>query len=115
MKKIMVILMCLLALSSQAQTRAQRGASFDRMNSAMRRNYVSQEDDLRWSGFAAVVAGTAIIIAHQFEGNEAWKHAKQGGGWYHDPYLRQSTRPLMIPIGVTFIIGGTATIMANFR
>jgi len=111
----MVMLMCLLALSSQAQTRAQRGASFDRMNSAMRRNYVSQADDMRWSGFAAVVAGTAIIIAHQFEGNEAWKHAKQGGGWYHDPYFKQSTRPFMIPIGVTFIIGGTATMMRNVR
>lgn len=109
------MLMCLLALSSQAQTRSQKMASFDRMNSAMRRNYVSPADDMRWSGFAAVVAGTAIIIAHQFEGNEAWKHAKKGGGWYYDPYFKQSTRPFMIPIGVTFIIGGTATIMRNVR
>jgi len=115
MKKIMVILMCLLALSTQAQTRQQRNAAFDRMNSAMRGNYVSDADVMRWGGFAAVVAGTAIIIAHQFEGNEAWKHAKQGGGWYYDPYFKQGTRPFMIPIGVTFIIGGTATIMRNVR
>ena len=109
------MLMCLLALSSQAQTRQQRGAAFDRMNSAMRGNYVSDADIMRWGGFAAVVAGTAIIIAHQFEGNEAWKHAKQGGGWYYNPYFKQSTRPLMIPIGVTFIIGGTMTMMRNVR
>jgi hypothetical protein len=115
MKKIMVMLMCLLALSSQAQTRQQRNAAFDRMSSAMRGNYVSDADVMRWGGFAAVVAGTAIIIAHQFEGNEAWKHASPGGGWYHDPYLKQSTRPFMIPIGVTFIIGGTATVMRNVR
>ena len=115
MNKVMVMLMCLLALTSQAQTRAQRGASFDRMNSAMRRNYVSQADDMRWSGFAATVAGIAIIVAHQYEGNEAWKHAKQGGGWYHDPYFKQSTRPLMIPIGVTLTIGGIATMMRNIR
>jgi hypothetical protein len=115
MKKIMVMLMCLLALSSQAQTRQQRNAAFDRMSSAMRGNYVSDADVMRWGGFAAVVAGTAIIIAHQFEGNEAWKYAKQGGGWYYDPYFKQGTRPFMIPIGVTFIIGGTATIMRNVR
>lgn len=107
--------MCLLALCSQAQTRSQKMASFDRMNSAMRRNYVSAADEMRWSGFAAVVAGTAIIIAHQFEGNEAWKHSNGKGSWYYDPYFSQSTRPLMIPIGVTFIIGGTATIMRNVR
>ncbi len=107
--------MCLLALSTQAQTRQQRNAAFDRMNAHMRGNYVSDADIMRWGGFAAVVAGTAIIIAHQFEGNEAWKHAKQGGGWYYDPYFKQGTRPFMIPIGVTFIIGGTATIMRNIR
>ena len=107
--------MCLLALSSQAQTRQQRNATFDRMSSAMRGNYVSDADVMRQGGIAAVIAGTAIIIAHQFEGNEAWKYAKQGGGWYYDPYLKQSTRPFMIPIGVTFIIGGTATIMRNVR
>ena len=106
--------MCLLALSSQAQTRSQKMASFDRMNSAMRRNYVSPADDMRWSGFAAVVAGTAIIIAHQFEGNEAWKYAKSGqSGWLYKPYLRQGTRPFMIPIGITFTIGGIATILRN--
>jgi hypothetical protein len=115
MKKIMVMLMCLLALSSQAQTRSQRMAAFDRMNSAMRGNYVSGEDKMKWGGVAAMVAGTAIIIAHQFEGNEAWKHAKQGGGWYYDPYFKQSTRPFMIPIGVTFIIGGGATIIRNVK
>jgi hypothetical protein len=115
MKKVMVMLMCLLALSSQAQTRSQRMAAFDRMNSAMRGNYVSGEDKMKWGGVAAMVAGTAIIIAHQFEGNEAWKHAKQGGGWYYDPYFKQSTRPFMIPIGVTFIIGGGATIIRNAR
>ena len=115
MKKVMVMLMCLLALSSQAQTRSQRMAAFDRMNSAMRGNYVSGEDKMKWGGVAAMVAGTAIIIAHQFEGNEAWKHAKQGGGWYYDPYFKQSTRPFMIPIGVTFIIGGGATIIRNVR
>ncbi len=107
--------MCLLALSSQAQTRSQRMAAFDRMNSAMRGNYVSGEDKMKWGGVAAMVAGTAIIIAHQFEGNEAWKHAKQGGGWYYDPYFKQSTRPFMIPIGVTFIIGGGATIIRNVK
>ena len=107
--------MCLLALSSQAQTRSQRMAAFDRMNSAMRGNYVSGEDKMKWGGVAAMVAGTDIIIAHQFEGNEAWKHAKQGGGWYYDPYFKQSTRPFMIPIGVTFIIGGGATIIRNAR
>ena len=111
----MVMLICLLALSTQAQTRQQRNAAFDRMSSAMRGNYVSDADIMRWGWFAAVVAGTAIIIAHQFEGNEAWKHAKQGGGWYYDPYFKQGTRPFMIPIGVTFIIGGTATIMRNIR
>jgi hypothetical protein len=115
MKKIIVMLMCLLALSSQAQTRSQRMAAFDRMNSAMRGNYVSGEDKMKWGGVAAMVAGTAIIIAHQFEGNEAWKHAKQGGGWYYDPYFKQSTRPFMIPIGVTFIIGGGATIIRNVK
>ena len=116
MKKIMVILMCLLALSTQAQTRQQRNAAFDRMNSAMRGNYVSDADVMRWGGFAAVVAGTAVIIAHQFEGNEAWKYAKQGqSGWFYKPYMKQGTRPFMIPIGVTFIIGGTATIMRNVR
>lgn len=109
------MLMCLLALSSQAQTRSQRMAAFDRMNSAMRGNYVSGEDKMKWGGVAAMVAGTAIIIAHQFEGNEAWKHAKQGGGWYYDPYFKQSTRPFMIPIGVTFIIGGGATIIRNVK
>ena len=107
--------MCLLALSSQAQTRSQRMAAFDRMNSAMRGNYVSGEDKMNWGGVAAMIAGTAIIIAHQFEGNEAWKHAKQGGGWYYDPYFKQSTRPFMIPIGVTFIIGGGATIIRNVK
>jgi len=107
--------MCLLALSSQAQTRSQRMAAFDRMNSAMRGNYVSGEDKMKWGGVVAMVAGTAIIIAHQFEGNEAWKHAKQGGGWYYDPYFKQSTRPFMIPIGVTFIIGGGATIIRNVK
>jgi hypothetical protein len=90
-------------------------AAFDRMNSAMRGNYVSGEDKMKWGGVAAMVAGTAIIIAHQFEGNEAWKHAKQGGGWYYDPYFKQSTRPFMIPIGVTFIIGGGATIIRNVK
>lgn len=116
MKKIMVMLMCLLALSSQAQTRQQRGALADQMNTAMRRNYVSGSDEMRWSGVAAVVAGSAIIIAHQFEGNEAWKYAKQGQtGWFYKPYLKQSTRPFMIPIGVTFIIGGTATVLRNVR
>ena len=109
------MLMCLLALSSQAQTRSQRMAAFDRMNSAMRGNYVSGEDKMKWGGVAAMIAGTAIIIAHQFEGNEAWKHAKQGGGWYYDPYFKQSTRPFMIPIGVTFIIGGGATIIRNVK
>ena len=109
------MLMCLLTLSSQAQTRSQRMAAFDRMNSAMRGNYVSGEDKMKWGGVAAMIAGTAIIIAHQFEGNEAWKHAKQGGGWYYDPYFKQSTRPFMIPIGVTFIIGGGATIIRNVK
>ena len=115
MKKLLVTLMCLVALSSTAQTRAQRGAAFDRMNTAMRRNYVSDADDMRWGGVAAIVAGTAIIIAHQFEGNEAWKHANQGGGWYWDPYLKQGTRPLMIPIGITFTIGGLATVIRNIE
>ena len=113
MKKIMVMLMCLLALSSQAQTRQQRNAAFDRISSAMRGNYVSDADVMRQGGIAAVIAGTAIIIAHQFEGNEAWKYAKQGGGWFYKPYIKQGTRPFMIPIGVTFIIGGTATILRN--
>lgn len=113
MKKIMVMLMCLLALSSQAQSRQQRGAAFDRMNSAMRRNYVSDADEMRWAGIAATVAGIAIIAAHQYEGNEAWKHAHKTGGWYYDSYFKQGTRPFMIPIGVTFIIGGTATIIRN--
>ena len=99
--------MCLLALSSQAQTRQQRGAAFDQMSAAMRRNYVSNSDEMRWSGIA-------IIAAHQFEGNEAWKYAKPGQtGWFYKPYLRQSTRPLMIPIGITFTIGGIATILRN--
>ena len=110
----MVILMCLLALSSQAQTRQQRGAAFDRMNSAIRSNYVSDADEMRWAGLTAVVAGAAIIVAHQFEGNEAWKYSKPGqSGWLYKPYLKQSTRPFMIPIGITFIIGGTATILRN--
>jgi hypothetical protein len=113
MKKIMVMLMCLLVLSSQAQTRQQRNAAFDRMSSAMRGNYVSDADVMRQGGIAAVIAGTAIIIAHQFEGNEAWKYAKQGDGWFYKPYIKQGTRPFMIPIGITFIIGGTATILRN--
>lgn len=105
-----------MALFSQAQTRQQRNAAFDRMNAHMRRNYVSDADIMRWGGIASVVAGTAIIIAHQFEGNEAWKYAKQGqSGWFYKPYMKQGTRPLMIPIGVTFIIGGTATVLRNVR
>jgi len=114
MKKVMVMLMCLLALSSQAQTRQQRGAAFDQMSAAIRQNYVSNSDEMRWSGIAATVAGIAIIAAHQFEGNEAWKYARPGQtGWFYKPYLRQSTRPLMIPIGITFTIGGIATILRN--
>ena len=103
-----------MTLFGQAQTRQQRNAAFDRMNSAMRRNYVSDAAVMRKAGIAAVIAGTAIIIAHQFEGNEAWKYAKQGqSGWFYKPYMKQGTRPLMIPIGITFIIGGTATILRN--
>jgi len=114
MKKLLVILICLMALTGYTQTRQQRSAAFDRMNSAMRRNYVSDADAMRWSGIAAIVAGSAIIIAHQFEGNEAWKYAKQGqSGWFYKPYMKQGTRPLMIPIGITFIIGGTATVLRN--
>ena len=108
--------MCLLALSSQAQTRSQRGALADQMNAAMRRNYVSSSDEMKWSGVAATVAGVAIIVAHQFEGNEAWKYAKPGQtGWFYKPYLKQGTRPFMIPIGITLTIGGLATVLRNIE
>ena len=113
MKKLLVTLMCLVALSSAAQTRAQRGAAFDRMNSAMRRNYVSDADAMRQSGWAAALAGIAVIGANVYEGQEAWKHAKKGGGWVYDPYLKQSTRPIMFSIGVTLTIGGTLTALSN--
>ncbi len=116
MKKLLVTLMCLVALTGYTQTRQQKAVAFDRMNSAMRRNYVSDADAMRWSGFAAMVAGTAIIIAHQFEGNEAWKYAKQGqSGWFYKPYMKQGTRPVMIPIGITFTIGGLATVIRNIE
>lgn len=113
MKKLLVTLLCLVALSSTAQTRAQRGAAFDRMNAAMRRNYVSDSQTMRRAGWAAALAGVAIIGANIFEGHEAWKHAKKGGGWVYDPYLKQSTRPIMFSIGVTFTIGGTLTALKN--
>jgi hypothetical protein len=113
MKKLLVTLLCLVALSSTAQTRAQRGAAFDRMNSAMRRNYVSDADVMRRSGWAAAIAGVAVIGANIYEGHEAWKHAKKGGGWVYDPYLKQSTRPIMLSIGVTLTIGGTLTALTN--
>ena len=113
MKKLLVMLMCLVALSSTAQTRAQRGASFDRMNAAMRRNYVSDAAQMRRSGAAAALAGLAVIGANIYEGREAWKHAKPGGGWTFDPYRKQGTRPIMFTVGVTLTIGGALTMLSN--
>ena len=103
-----------MALTSYGQTRQQRGALADQMNAAMRRNYVSGSDEMRWAGVAATIAGVAIIVAHEFEGNEAWKYAKPGqSGWFYKPYMKQGTRPFMIPIGITFTVGGLATILRN--
>ena len=83
------------------------------MNAAMRRNYVSDADEMRRAGIAAALAGVAIIGANIYEGQEAWKHAKKGGGWTYDPFMKQSTRPFMFTIGVTFTIGGTITALTN--
>lgn len=114
MKYILIIWLALAPILTQAQTRKQRAENFDKVNSAIRRNYVSDSDKMRWSGVAATIAGVAIISLHQFESNEAWKYSIRGSsGWYYKPYLKQSSRPLMIPIGLTFTIGGLATIIRN--
>ncbi len=113
-KILLTVTILLFSLLLNAQTRSQRAATFDRMNSAIRRNYVSDEDEMRWSGVAATVAGLSIIALHQFEGNEAWKYSKQGSsGWFYKPYFKQGTRPFMIPIGLTLTIGGIGTILRN--
>lgn len=113
MKKIIILILCLISIDSFSQSRKQRNATFDKMNSGIRRNYVSAENTMKVSGLIATVSGLAIIGFHFYEGNEAWKYATQSSGFKYKSYFQQGTRPFMIPIGLTLSIGGIVTMIRN--
>ena len=74
--------------------------------------WVSDRDDNRKVGLTMVIGGLAVIGLDIYEGKESWKRPTSNG-WVYKPFIRQSTRPIMMLTGVALTGTGLGIMLYN--
>ena len=74
--------------------------------------WVDDAYDNRRTGAVMVIGGLAMIGLDIYEGKEAWKRPTSNG-WVYRPFIRQSTRPIMMLTGVALTGTGLGIMLYN--